>query len=242
MNRFAVISDVHSNLEALTAVLSEISKKNIRKIFFLGDAVGYGSDPEECVKLLKKSCENPCLGNHDQAIFDTSCLDYFNEYARNAILWTVKNISDDCIEYLKSMKIIYKLKRENICTVHSSPREPDKWSYLLTLKDIEQGFQYFDEKICFVGHSHMPFIAERSPAGSIELRRENPAMCSASRYIVNAGSVGQPRDGDPRACYIAVANDSIEIVRVKYDIEKTQQKMLKAELPSFLIERLSKGI
>jgi predicted phosphodiesterase len=238
---YAVISDVHSNLEALKAVMKDINKRGIDKILFLGDAVGYGPEPNECIQLLKKKCKTHILGNHDSATLDPALTEYFNEYAQKAVLWTADNISAQGIAYLKSMKMISQLKRENICLVHSTPRDPGAWNYLYNLGDIERNFHHFDEKICFVGHSHMPFIAERFPSGEIELYKESRSIGGSGRYIANVGSVGQPRDGDPRSSYVVVSKNTIALVRVSYNIEKTQGKMLKAGLPTPLVERLSRG-
>ena len=241
MKPFAVISDVHSNLEALQAVIADIHDRGISRILFLGDAVGYGPDPDECIKLLKKNCHSSIMGNHDRAVLQEGAEVHFNEHARNAIIWTREHVSKRSIEYLRSLVMIKHLKRDSVCLVHSTPRDPGAWNYLHTLGDLETNFHYFEGKICFVGHSHIPFVAERFPNGEIEILKEKVEMGPTEKYIVNAGSVGQPRDGDPRACYVMVNGGRIEIIRVEYDIEKTQQKMLKADLPYPLIERLSRG-
>jgi predicted phosphodiesterase len=242
LKQYAVISDVHSNLEALKAVFADIRKKRIEKILFLGDAVGYGPDPDECIALLKKTCHTSIMGNHDWATIDPKPIEYFNEFAKKAILWTRDNISEGGLKYLRSRKPTVSLKKENIFLVHSTPQEPEEWHYLYTIDDVDKNFHYFNEKICFVGHSHIPFIAERSASGEIEIHRENKKIGSGMKYIVNAGSIGQPRDGEPRACYVRVKDNVIEIIRVRYNIEKTQQKMFKADLPTPLIERLSRGM
>lgn len=242
MKQYAVISDVHSNLEAVKAVVADIRKRKIEKILFLGDAVGYGPDPNECIDIIKETCHTSIMGNHDQATIDPLTIEYFNEYAKRAILWTRDQISDKGLKFLRARNQTAILKKENIFLVHSTPQEPEEWHYLYTLDDVDKNFHYFDMKICFVGHSHIPFIAERNTSGKIQVYRENKKIERGKRYIVNAGSVGQPRDGEPKACYIRVKDNVIEIIRVKYNIEKTQQKMLKADLPTPLIERLSRGM
>jgi diadenosine tetraphosphatase ApaH/serine/threonine PP2A family protein phosphatase len=125
--------------------------------------------------------------------------------------------------------------------VHSTPKEPEEWHYLLSLWDAEINFHYFSNKYCFIGHTHYPFIIERLPSGELVTYKEKASKGEMERYIMNVGSVGQPRDGDPRAGYAIVDDEKMEIVRVLYDIESVQKKMSKAGLPSLLIERLAAG-
>jgi diadenosine tetraphosphatase ApaH/serine/threonine PP2A family protein phosphatase len=134
-----------------------------------------------------------------------------------------------------------KIKKEDVLLVHSTPKEPEEWHYLLTLWDAEINFNYFNNKYCFLGHSHFPLIIERLPSGELVTYKDDAPKGLTERYIVNVGSVGQPRDGDPRASYAIVDDKKMEIVRVPYDIEAVQDKMRKAGLPSLLIERLSVG-
>jgi diadenosine tetraphosphatase ApaH/serine/threonine PP2A family protein phosphatase len=125
--------------------------------------------------------------------------------------------------------------------VHATPREPQEWYYLLTLRDAEINFNYFENKICFIGHSHQPFVIEQSPSGELITSKDEVRLNGDSRYIVNAGSVGQPRDGDPRACYAVFDNDRVEIVRIPYNIGNVQDKMRQGHLPYQLTERLALG-
>ncbi|MBE0426747.1 MAG: metallophosphoesterase family protein [Nitrospirae bacterium] len=236
---FAVISDVHSNFDALDAVLKDIGRKKIIDIFFLGDSVGYGPDPNECVEMLSETCQILLAGNHDWGVLGLTNISYFNEYARFTIEWTRKVLT----EKNKNMLESFPLKKEfnDMLFVHSTPKEPEEWHYLFTLWDAEINFRYFDNKLCFLGHSHQPFIIERVPSGELVTYRGKTRMKDGSRYIVNAGSVGQPRDGDPRACYVIVEDKDIQINRVPYDIETVQNKMRKKNLPDLLVERLSEG-
>ncbi len=240
--RYAVISDVHSNLESLTAVLNDIDKEKIKKVLFIGDVVGYGPDPVGCIELIKKRCTYAVAGNHDWAVIGYTPSDYFNYNARVAIEWTKEQLGNDELEFLQSLSIVKVLRKESLFLVHASPKEPDAWSYILSLHDAEINFQYFNERICLIGHSHVPFIIERLPSGEIVLYREKIEFKESCRYIINVGSVGQPRDGNPEAAYAIINDKYARIVRVRYDIEMTQKKMKKAGLPEFLIERLSKGI
>lgn len=239
--QYAVLSDVHANLEALQAVLQDMDFKRIRNLLFLGDAVGYGPNPNECVELLIKRCKILLAGNHDWGVLGRTDIKYFNEYARVAIEWTKKALEKKNFKNLQSLPIQEKIENEDILLVHSTPREPEEWHYLLTFWDAEINFNYFGNKYCFLGHSHYPFIIERLPSGELVTYKDKASKSLTERYIVNVGSVGQPRDGDPRASYAIVDDEKIEIVRVPYDIEAVQDKMRKADLPSLLIERLSVG-
>ncbi len=236
---FAVISDVHSNLEALDTVLEEIKLRKINDIFFLGDAVGYGPDPNGCVERLYESCKVLLAGNHDWGALGLTNIAYFNEYARSAIQWTRNVLTEKNKKILRSFPIKKELK--GMLFVHSTPKEPEEWHYLLSLWDAEVNFKYFDGSMCFLGHSHQPFIIERLPSGELITYREQVQITEGNRYIINVGSVGQPRDGDPRASYVIVNNKNIQIIRVSYDIATVQDKMRKENLPELLIERLSLG-
>ncbi|MBM4129163.1 MAG: metallophosphoesterase family protein [Nitrospira sp.] len=239
--QYAVLSDVHANLDALKKVLEDVDQRKIKDILFIGDAVGYGPDPNECIEMLMKRCKVLLAGNHDWAVLGLTDIAYFNEYARAAIVWTQRVITESNRAILKSFLIKKTLKEEDIFLVHSTPREPEEWHYLLTLWDAEVNFHYFNNTFCFLGHSHQPFIVERLPSGEIVTHKKSVITGKTRRYIINAGSVGQPRDGDPRACYALIDDEKIEIIKVPYDIESVQKRMRKEGLPSFLIERLSYG-
>ncbi len=240
--RYAVISDVHGNLEALKAVLKDIKKKKIPDILFLGDAVGYGPDPDECVEVLNSECKILLAGNHDGAVLGLTDIEYFNPYARAAVLWTRETMKKENASILKGLPISKEIEDKKIFIVHSTPKEPKQWHYLLTLWDAEINFHYFGNKICLLGHSHQPFIIERLPSGEMLTYRGEAKIGETERYIINAGSVGQPRDGDPRACYAVIDDGSVKLQRVEYDIEKTQDKMRMYGLPLPLIERLERGV
>jgi len=242
---FAVLSDVHANLEALNSVIKDIKSRGISDIFFLGDAVGYGPNPKETLYILKDISKVFVAGNHDKAVVEPSLEPYFNDLAREAIIWTRNNLDDRSKALLETLPYTFTFQTEiaNFFFVHASPRYPEEWNYILTLRDAELNFYYFTQKICFVGHSHSPFVVEKAPQGELIVRKENPVKIkSGSRYIINAGSVGQPRDGDPRACYVIFNDDHVLFVRIKYDLELTQKKMKEAGLPYPLIERLGKGV
>lgn len=254
---FAIISDVHANLDALHAVLDEIKKHKPDAVWFLGDVVGYGPEPDECVEVLKKEAQIILAGNHDRAVAGLTDIEYFNPYAKSAIEWTIENMKDENKVFLKSLPVIRYLKDEDIYPVrkkppldfsngvylvHSSPKEPEQWHYILNTWDAYINFHFFSERVCFVGHSHHPFIAELTAEDKVFFYKDYAEIKEGCRYIVNAGSVGQPRDGNPLAAYALLGRNSIEIKRVSYDIVSTQNKMRDAGLPSYLINRLSRGL
>jgi|SRR5208283_1469114 len=239
--KYAVLSDVHANLEALKAVLRDIRNKKIPLILFLGDAVGYGPEPGECVRVLAAECSVLLAGNHDWAVLGLTNADYFNIYARMAIEWTRATMEESCLSTLKRFSLTKKISKDKIFLVHATPREPERWHYLLSLQDAEINFSCFDTRLCLLGHSHRPMIIRRLPTGQV-FNYKHKTELATGRYIVNVGSVGQPRDGDPRACYAVVNDDLIALCRVQYDIEKTQSKMKEYGLPTPLIERLSRGV
>ncbi len=170
---------------------------------------------------------------------------YFNEIAREALVWTRDILDERGKRLLKALPLYYSLQYDDIdiLFVHATPRYPEEWNYLMTLRDAELNFYYFKERLCFIGHSHSPFIVEKSKEGELTVRKERPCFLrDTSRYIINAGSVGQPRDGDPRACYVIFNGKEIEFIRLQYNIGLTQKKMKEAGLPLPLIERLDKGV
>jgi len=239
MPSYVIISDVHSNLEALHAVLKEIDKENIAALYFLGDAVGYGSDPNICTELLRSVSKVFIAGNHDRGSVGISDITSFNPYAMIAIDWTKNVLTEENMEFLKTVSLTYEGK--NIFLVHSSPKDPERWRYLESKESAVINFPYFQQTFCFVGHSHIPFIAEQSYNGKTVMYYKSAEVKEGCRYIINTGSVGQPRDGNPNACYVIFQNNLIEIKRVPYDILLTQKKMSAAGLPNYLINRLAKG-
>jgi len=239
--QYAVLSDVHANLESLDAVLNDITQRRIREVLFIGDAVGYGPNPEESVDLLAGSCHMLLAGNHDWGVIGLTDIGYFNEYARCAIEWTSGVMTEKTKDTLRTFPVRKEYKDEDMLLVHATPQEPEAWHYLLTLRDAEISFRYFDNRFCFLGHSHKPFIIEKRQSGDLMMYEKKTLIKKDCRYIINAGSVGQPRDGDPRASYAISNDEELEIVRVTYDIERVQRKMREEHLPDILIERLSEG-
>ncbi|KWT90920.1 metallophosphoesterase family protein [Candidatus Magnetominusculus xianensis] len=241
MTPYAVISDVHSNLHALNAVIKDIEDRGIADIYFAGDIVGYGPRPNECIDIIIQRCKILIAGNHDWAVIGYTDTEYFNEIALRAIEWTREQITDKHMEDIRAFKLFKSDPARNAMFVHATPKDPDNWDYLFSLTNAEVNFRSFGQQFCFVGHSHTPVIIENAGMGNMSTIWDKTEIKEANRYIVNAGSVGQPRDGDTRSSYAVVDDSAIEIIRVPYDVEKTQEEMADANLPARLIERLSYG-
>ena len=242
--RYAIIADIHSNLDAFQVVLQDIENRGgVEEIWCLGDIVGYGPQPVECIELLRRHCHICVAGNHDLAAtgkLDTTC---FNHAAAEAASWTAGRLSPEDIDYLQSLPL--KLEREDFTLVHGSPREP-VWEYVVSPPTAAASFAYFDTRFCLIGHSHVPMVFDLDRDGICNLQQlpeELGLMQEEKRLIINCGAVGQPRDGDPRASYAILDCDRgiLYHYRVEYDILAVQQKMTELGLPSRLSSRLSHG-
>ncbi|MBN1384153.1 MAG: metallophosphoesterase family protein [Elusimicrobia bacterium] len=232
--RYAIFSDIHSNIEALEAVLKELEKENIDKYICCGDIVGYGPDPNECIERVRNI--HTVAGNHDRAAIGQVDISKFNDRAKAAIQWTTSAITGENKNFLASLP--KKIVGEDFTIVHGSPRDPIN-EYLLDIFAMSDNMEFFTTKMCFVGHSHHPFIYNQND-GLTKVDDGQTAEIT-SKTIINVGSVGQPRDGDNRACFITLEDNRIKLFRIKYDIEAVQEKMKKHNLPESLITRLSHG-
>ncbi|MBF0521032.1 MAG: metallophosphoesterase family protein [Nitrospirae bacterium] len=239
---YAVISDVHANLTALEAVLKDIELRAIEDVYFTGDAVGYGPSPNQCVELLKKSCKILIAGNHDWAAINYTTADYFNDMALYAITWTADTLTPENIIEIENFKLLKSSAQRDALFVHATPKDPENWEYLMSINDARINFEHFEQRFCFIGHSHMPImVSVDTESGKVITDKQRIELEADCRYIINVGSVGQPRDNDPRAAYAVVDDDTAEIVRVEYDIRKTQSEMESVGLPARLIDRLEYG-
>ncbi|NMC43673.1 MAG: metallophosphoesterase family protein, partial [candidate division Zixibacteria bacterium] len=213
----AVLSDVHANLEALEAVAADLDRQRVEKIMFLGDVIGYGADPNACVKLIARLCDIRLMGNHDYVGLGLESPQYFNVMAQQSILWTQKELDRKATELMSD----FTLEAEflNYYFVHATPENPLEWNYLLTPEDAVRNFAAFAQDFCFVGHSHLPAVFCLRPDGCLTMVRETSFHAETDcRYIINVGSVGQPRDGDARAAYVILDTEtrSITHYRVAY--------------------------
>ncbi len=232
--KYAIISDIHANLEALKKAMSIIEERHVDEIVCLGDVVGYGANPNECVDIVRRGCSAVVMGNHDQAALDPAGPHDFNPVAQRAIEWTADQLTAENRSFLLSLPMCEK--RENILLVHSSPASPELWDYIINADEAVSAIHQFEEKICFIGHTHVPGIF--SPLGRAK------SISQSEHYLVNVGSVGQPRDGNPMLAFGLFDSTAweYELIRSEYDIQEAADKILNAGLPRELGYRLMYGM
>ncbi len=245
--RVGFISDIHGNFEALEVALSRLSREGVDRVVCAGDLVGYGADPIKCVEAVQKTADVVVAGNHDWAAVGKTDITYFNIYGRKAIVWTSNVLPPHQRKFLADLDLSYA--DESWCVVHSTPHRPQDWNYILTPGDALRQFEFFEKRICFVGHSHVPAVfSEKGGAFGISIPFNEESLLLQltpdDRYIINVGSVGQPRDGDPRGCVVIFDADelTVKFIRFFYPVDRAQEKIISAGLPSFLAERLGQGI
>jgi diadenosine tetraphosphatase ApaH/serine/threonine PP2A family protein phosphatase len=238
--RYLLISDIHSNLEALEASLEAAERLEPYQLMCLGDMVGYGADPASCIDTIGNRANLILAGNHDLAVAGVIPFDEFNPIARQAIEWTQNVLSPEDCDLLSNLPLQYV--DGDYCFTHASPVNPMKFGYVRALEDVAEVFNHIGQRFCFVGHTHLPVIVRMSEkTGKMEVVRETKVHVEDRfRYFVNVGSLGQPRDNNPDACMVLLDedDDSIEFLRVRYDITASQEKILSEGLPSYLAERL----
>ena len=239
--RLAILSDIHGNLEALEAVLADVDGRGVGAVACLGDFVGYGAAPNECIERLRPRLDVAVLGNHDAASLGNLRLGSFQSEAASVARWTAGVLTAHSRAFLAGLD--YALAWRGLWLVHASPSDPREWHYVLSLADAAEEMPAFDGRVCLIGHSHLPGVYAAGPGGLGYTRGTEVTLAEGHRYLVNAGSVGQPRDGDPRAAYLLVDEDAgtLTHVRVEYDIEGAMARIRAAGLPPFLAERLRWG-
>ncbi len=239
---YGIISDIHSNLEALDAVLAKLQHAD--KIVCLGDLVGYGPNPNECIEKVKKLNIPAVAGNHDKAVTCELDPKWFNKNALAAVHWTQRVIFQENLDYLKQLPL--KLEEDGFLLVHGSLRSPLR-EYIMSVSDAMPTFEQMTKPLCFVGHSHSPLFIALKKDGNYDGHKledgEEVLIDDYAKVVVNVGGVGQPRDGDPRACcgIYDPGTKLFSLHRVEYDIGQTQQKMKAVNLPAQLAERLQFG-
>ncbi len=242
--RCAIIADIHANLEAFTAVLGEIEHQGgVDEIWCLGDIVGYGPNPSKCIEVLQRYNHVCVVGNHDLAAIGAVGTGYFNVHAAAAIRWTAQQLTRDDIKYLSALPVT--MVKGDFTLVHGSPMDPI-YEYIISSGIAIRNFANFKSAYCLVGHSHQPVSFREEKSGEctpVSVSAGVGMILSDRRMIINPGSVGQPRDGDPDAAYVIYDSDGsiIRLFRVPYDIETTQDKIMKAGLPVHLATRLKEG-
>ena len=240
--KLGIISDILGNLEALTAVVGVLRDKGATRFVCCGDIVGYGPDPNLCVETIRRMHCTCVAGNHDYGAVGNIPIDGFNSAARHALLWTWSRLTESNRLYLENLPLT--AEEGSLHFVHSSPSAPDAWEYVLTVREATAEIEHCAGTVCAVGHSHQPLAVERLPGKPGRLIRQDGFIIKPhAKYLINAGSVGQPRDGDPRACCMLYDDDeqAMAYLRVPYDIPAVQAKIRAAGLPEYLASRLEIG-
>ena len=241
--KLAIISDVHSNAHALKAALEEIEKRDVGGIFALGDLVGYNAYPAETLEMIRKANIPSIMGNHDIVCCGRENPIWFNSSAREAALWTRKRLSPENRKYLEGLPNEEEID-EKVYAVHGSPMSRD--DYIIDLMDAMNGFQHLPNRsiwICLFGHTHIPAVfSDLGPSHDCAFAGKH-TLSPRNRYFINPGSVGQPRDGDPRASFAVLDTEesTVELIRIKYDIAGAARAIIKSGLPQFFAERLQVG-
>lgn len=245
--RVAAISDIHANLPALEAVVEAIDAAGVEEIWCLGDVVGYGAEPDACTDLVRERCSLCLVGNHDLAVLGGLDISSFSEAAAEAVAWTRENVAERTLELLRDLEPVGL--RDGIALFHASPRDP-VWEYVLSAEQASACLDVQPERIALIGHSHVSLFFVR-PDGDEHDSETRGAQAgddtlldlNGGNWLVNPGSVGQPRDGDPRAAWLELdtGEPSARFHRVTYDIERAASSIAAAGLPKRLADRLHVG-
>lgn len=238
--RFAILSDLHANLEATEAVLADAREHDCTDFVCLGDVVGYNANPHECLEIVRKM-ECPVVkGNHDEQATLTESSRGFNALAEAAINWTRAHLTDQDKEWLRALPLTQQVR--DFTLVHATLDTPDQWGYVFNSLDAVASFAYQETTVCFFGHTHVAGAFVRDDSVK-KVKIEQLPIEESKKYFINVGSVGQPRDGDWRAAYCIyhVENNVVEQRRIKYDLATAQKKIIQAGLPRLLADRLELG-
>lgn len=240
-----MISDIHSNRHALEAVLEAIDASGVDQIWCLGDMVGYGAEPDACTALIRERSSVCLVGNHDLAVLGALDISTFSEAAAAAVEWTRENVGAETLEFLASLDPV--ASQDGVGLFHASPRDPI-WEYVLSADQAEAGFEAQEERVGLIGHSHIALFFVRTPGArgypqGAQAADEAKVEIAEGNWLLNPGSVGQPRDGDPRAAWLELDTEAWvgRYHRVPYDIEGAAAAIVAAGLPGLLAERLEVG-
>lgn len=242
--RYLWLADIHANLEALTAVLDDAHLHgDIDEMWCLGDIVGYGPNPNECIEVISRYGALCVAGNHDLAAIGKLSTSFFNPEAALAIGWTAATLKAEHRSYLLALPL--GLEREEFTLVHGSPREP-ALEYIISVGSAREAVSYLKTRFAVVGHTHLPLIFREQEGGGVACVSATPEVVQVvgeHRAIFNPGAAGQPRDGDPRASYAIYDSEAqtVRFFRVPYDVSTTQLKMVRCNLPLSLVTRLEQG-
>lgn len=249
--RFGLIGDIHGNLEALERVLDFLlTREKVDKVIVLGDIVGYMANPNECVQISK---EYKCIkGNHDFAVIHPERLDYFNPVAKEALIWTMNELTDENKAILKKLPLVRSFKEHNFTISHGTLRKPEEFLYLMGNIEAYRNFRLMKTQLLFVGHTHVPqyFVADKNSSmlnikmiNDIDYEKEIK-LSKDNKYIFNIGSVGQPRDHNFKSCFVVYDSikTTVKYIRLSYNVRKTAQKVIQNNLPTFLAKRILIGV
>jgi len=241
--RYCVLGDVHANLEALEAVLADAKRQGVDRYVCVGDVVGYGANPCECVDRVQGLTTQIVAGNHDYAVAGRTELEYFNVFARDAVVWTRTQLPPSDRTFLRDLPLTLAL--DGLLLVHATVHQPEQFGYIDGELSARLSFDALQADLAFVGHSHVPvaFFCQKDTQQLLYTKDLELELSDNAKTIVNVGSVGQPRDDDPRACYAVYDSDRRTVVlrRIEYDVEAARQKILSAGLPEVLGLRLLFG-
>ncbi len=238
--RIALLGDIHANLEALEAVLADAGQQAIDQIICTGDIVGYNADPVACLEKIREMGCPTVKGNHDEEAAGNQSLERMNPIAMAALQWTREQLSEEQRQWLSRLRMVRQV--HDFTVVHSSLDQPERWNYVTNRFDAMAHFTHQFTSVCFHGHTHTPRIYQKLDK-VIELQCQHLVLEPQAKYLINIGSVGQPRDGDWRASYAIYDREKAEVAirRVEYDVSKAQRKILAADLPEALATRLEYG-
>jgi diadenosine tetraphosphatase ApaH/serine/threonine PP2A family protein phosphatase len=239
--KFGIFSDIHGNLEGLERSLSAMSREGVSRYWCLGDIVGYGANPNECVDRVRETADAVVLGNHDAACVGLEDVADFNPFAREAVRWTAAQLTENNKNWLRKLPLTRS--RGEALLVHGSPFDPGGWHYVTAVGEVVRAFAATPARLIFMGHSHQPVILATQAKECRIFGDTQINLAKGSRYLVNAGSTGQPRDGDPRAGFVIYDNraQTMTVARVAYDLARAQRKIRAAGLPDILASRLETG-
>ena len=240
--RYGIFSDIHGNWEALQEVLQFYRKEDIDDYICLGDIVGYGANPKECLDQVRGLNAVCVAGNHDWAVSGRLNYDVFHESAKAAVDWTRGRLDEEDMAFLNRLPLMFK--NDDLVAVHGTLSEPENFHYMIYMSDARETFHLMERQVCFVGHSHVPQIIIQHWEKMECSTKMNAEIDASDRYIVNVGSVGQPRDGNPKAscCVYDTVSHALQIKRLTYDVYSAYSKILRAGLPEDLAERLLAGM
>ena len=243
--RYGVLGDIHSNLTALTAVLDSLSRERVDRLLSVGDVVGYGAAPHDCIALLREADAVVVMGNHDAACIDRLDTRYFNAYAKEAVHWTKSVLTQDERSWLDALPLTQHL--EHCSVAHGTLYRPELFDYIQSPQDADPSLDIMPLPVCFVGHTHVPVTLMRLRDDPHRTAYTTDCVIDtddAHRALVNVGSVGQPRDEDPRTGYAIYDSETgrVEIHRLEYDIEREAARIRSVGLPEMLADRLFLGV